>query len=187
MVTLFDYLEPADLLLIDAGGLQVAADRVSDIDDFSEQRGNAAGQAKGSYRPLERDALYLAQAEFDSALADAPAHRMKPFAEPPGKTVLDFGFTSARDFAPERARGDNVYEAAASHFADVAKSGRKAIFAAYSEGSRTRIASILGEAGSPACRGAKAGRRRLGWRQRASPPRWCCRWKAGSPTRNWNC
>ncbi len=148
MVTLFDYLEPADLLLIDAGGLQVATDRVSDIDDFSEQRGNAAGQAKGSYRPLDRDALYLAQAEFDSALADAPAHRIKPFAEPPGKTVLDFGFTSARDFAPERARGDNVYEAAASHFADVAKSGRKAIFAAYSEGSRTRIASILGEAGT---------------------------------------
>ena len=62
--------------------------------------------------------------------------------------MVDFGFSSARDFAPERARGDNVYESAAEHLRAVAKSGRKALFAAYSPGSRARIASILSEAGA---------------------------------------
>src|SRR5690606_10458312 len=55
---------------------------------------------------------------------------------------------SARDFTPERSRGDNVYEAAAAHFKAVGKAGKRPLFAAYSEGSRSRIASILGEAGT---------------------------------------
>ena len=50
--------------------------------------------------------------------------------------------------APERARGDNVYEAAAEHFKKLAKAGKRPLLAAYSKGSRQRIASILSEAGT---------------------------------------
>src|SRR5690606_24397839 len=67
--------------------------------------------------------------------------------EPDGARTVNFGFRSARDFAPERSRGDNVYEAAAAHFKTLSKSKRP-LFAAYSEGSRSRIASILAEAGT---------------------------------------
>jgi len=148
MATLFDHLDPRDLVVIDSAALQAAEERLTDIADYHDQRRSTGGQAKGSYRPLAPDALYLAQEEFGAALQSRPVHRTTIFAEPEGTGVVDFGFSSARDFAPERARGDNVYESAAEHLRAVAKSGRKALFAAYSPGSRARIASILSEAGA---------------------------------------
>lgn len=148
MATLFDHLGAGDLLVIDSAALQAGEERLKDIADYAEQRTSATGQAKGSYRPLPQDALYLLADEFASSLERAPAHRASIFAAPDSGTSVDFGFTSARDFAPERARGDNVYEAVAAHLAAVVKAGRKPIFAAYSTGSRSRIASILSEAGA---------------------------------------
>ncbi|MEW4448164.1 transcription-repair coupling factor [Qipengyuania sp. JC766] len=149
MATLFDYLDAKDdVVVIDAAALPAAEERLSDIADYQDQRTSASGQAKGSYRPLPADALYLKQDEFAAELDKAPAHRTKIFAEPDTEGTIDFGFGSARDFAPERARGDNVYEAAADHLKALAKAGKKTLFAAYSNGSRARIASILTEAGA---------------------------------------
>lgn len=147
--TLFDHLAADDVVVIDQASLGAAEERFKDIADYHRQRGKVASDKTGSYRPLETDALYLSEDEFAAALGSAPAHRASLFAAPESDAVLDFGFRSARDFTPERGRGDNVYEAAAKHFAEVAKSGRKPLFAAYSTGSRSRIASILAEAGAP--------------------------------------
>ncbi|MEO0058123.1 MAG: transcription-repair coupling factor, partial [Pseudomonadota bacterium] len=149
LATLFDHLGKADLVVIDQSALGAAEERLNDIADYHAQRGRIASEKKGSYRPLAADALYLARDEFDAALAKAPAHRATGFASETGAAMVDFGFRSARDFSPERGRGENVYEAAASHLKAVAKSGRKALFAAYSTGSARRIASILEEAGAP--------------------------------------
>ena len=41
-----------------------------------------------------------------------------------------------------------MYEAAAAHFKAIGKAGKRPLLAAYSKGSRQRIASILGEAGT---------------------------------------
>ncbi|MEE4206424.1 MAG: transcription-repair coupling factor, partial [Erythrobacter sp.] len=147
LATLFDHLGEKDVVVIDQAALGAAEERLSDITDYHQQRSAIAGEKTGSYRPLARDALYLTQDEFSAALADAPAHRATVFASPEGDASIDFGFRAARDFAPERTRGENVYEAAAKHFAGVAKAGRKPLFAAYSQGSARRIASILAEAG----------------------------------------
>jgi len=149
LATLFDHLSADDVVVVDAGALGAADERLSDIADYHAQRQRIAGEKAGSYRPLAADALYLTRAEFDAALASAPAHRASPFAAEPGAGVVDFGFTSARDFAPERGRSENIYEAAAKHFASLAKSGRRALMAAYSQGSAKRLASILEEAGCP--------------------------------------
>jgi transcription-repair coupling factor (superfamily II helicase) len=147
--TLFDHLAPGDLMVIDSAALQAADERLKDISDYHRQRvDNAAGKA-GSYRPLAEDALYLASDEFGGKLAAWPVHRASIFAEPESASVVDFAFTSGRDFAPERARGDNVYAAAAEHLKTAAKAGQRALLAAYSTGSRARLASILGEAGTP--------------------------------------
>ena len=78
-----------------------------------------------------------------------PAHRATGFASEEKAGTLDFGFRSARDFTPERGRGENVYEAAAKHLKSVAKGSRKSLVAAYSTGSARRIASIIEEAGAP--------------------------------------
>jgi len=147
LTTLFDHLGKDDLVVIDQAALAAAEERTKDVGDYYEQRKAASGQAKGSYRPLKPDALYLTQGEFETALADAPAHRATAFDEPESDSVLDFGFRSGRDFAPERARGDNVYPVLADHLKAIAKSGRRPLIAAYSKGSRSRIVSILDEAG----------------------------------------
>ncbi|MFN9634104.1 MAG: transcription-repair coupling factor, partial [Erythrobacteraceae bacterium] len=149
LATVFDHLGSHDLVVIDQSALGAAEERLTDIADYHAQRGRIASEKKGSYRPLGPDALYLTRAEFDAVLAKAPAHRATGFASEAGAATVDFGFRSARDFSPERGRGENVYEAAAAHLKAVAKSGRKALFAAYSTGSARRIASILEEAGAP--------------------------------------
>ena len=141
--TLFDHLTEADLLVIDNAALSAADERLSDIADYHRQR------EEGTYRPLPEEALYLGKDEFTQALWERPVHRASIFAEPESGTVIDFGFQSGRDFAPERARGDNVYAAAADHLKAAGKVGKKPLLATYSKGSRARIASIVGEAGAP--------------------------------------
>ena len=147
LATLFDHLGDDDLVVIDAAAIPAGEERLGDIDDYYHQRKDTAGQAAGSYRPLPPDALYLSHDEFAQALERRPVHRAVIFSEPASDKVIDFGFRSARDFAPERSRGAHVYEAAAAHFQILGKAGKRPLFAAYSEGSRSRIASILAEAG----------------------------------------
>ena len=150
LVTLFDHLDPGDLMVIDTSALSAADERLTDIADYHAARVETSGKAPGSYRPLPAEALYLSRAEIDAPLAKWPIHRAEIFAQPESAGILDFAFSSARDFAPDRARGDNVYEAAAKHLAATARAGRKPILACYSTGSRERIVSILGEAAPPA-------------------------------------
>ncbi|MWV27836.1 transcription-repair coupling factor [Aurantiacibacter rhizosphaerae] len=149
LATLFDHLSPEDALVIDSGALPAAEERLKDIADYYRQRGDISGQAKGSYRPIPPESLYLAQDEFGTAMAEWPIHRTSIFAEPESDKVVDFGFRSARDFTPERSAGKNVYEAAAAHLKDLAKAGKRPLLAAYSQGSRSRITSIIQEAGTP--------------------------------------
>jgi transcription-repair coupling factor (superfamily II helicase) len=148
MATLFDHLETDDLVVIDAGAISSGEERLADIEDYHRQRRETAGQAAGSYRPLPPDALYLAASDWRKTLEERPVHRAVIFTEPESDKTIDFGFRSARDFAPERSRGDNVYEAAVTHFKSLGQAGKRPLFAAYSEGSRSRIASILAEAGT---------------------------------------
>ncbi|MDE2436522.1 MAG: transcription-repair coupling factor [Sphingomonadales bacterium] len=149
LVTLFDHLTGDDLVLIDNAALGAADDRLGDIADYFAARSDTSGKAPGSYRPLEPAALYLSRGELDAELTGRPIHRTDIFAQPESPTVIDCGFSGSRDFAPERARGDNVYEAAATHLTGQSKRGRKALIAAYSQGSRARITAILGEAARP--------------------------------------
>jgi transcription-repair coupling factor (superfamily II helicase) len=153
VVTLFDHLAGEDLAIIDSAALSAADERLTDIADYFAARTDTSGKAPGSYRPLKPNALYLTREELDAKLADWPIHRTDIFAQPDSTKVIDFGFVSGRDFAPERARGDNVYEAAAQYVAERARAGRKTLIAAYTVGSRARLASILGEAAQNLSRG----------------------------------
>ncbi|MDA7787819.1 transcription-repair coupling factor, partial [Sphingomonadaceae bacterium] len=145
--TLFEHLSEGDQVVIDNGAIAAADERMSDIEDYYRARKEASGQAAGNYRPLPAETLYLGKDEFERALAAWPVHQTTIFAAPESGKVVDFGFSSARDFAPERARGDNVYEAAGKYLRKLGKKGKRPLIAAYSEGSRSRITSVLGEAG----------------------------------------
>ncbi|WP_295527205.1 transcription-repair coupling factor [Novosphingobium sp. Chol11] len=169
LVTLLDHLGEHDLVLIDAAAAKAAETRLSDITDYHQARTDSAARSPGSYRPLPESALYLASDEFERALAGWPVHRMTLFAEPPGARVLDFGFTSARDFSPERAQGANIYEAAAKHLAALGTRGLKPIVAAYTAGSRARLASLLGDAGKSAPIFAESWQEALGLAAKGKP------------------
>ena len=150
LATLFDYFADDDVLLIDAAAVKAGEERLADIADYHAARTEGSGHKAGNYRPLPADALYLTPAEFASVMETGPIHRTKIFAEPDRAAAIDFGFTSARDFTPERTQGGNVYEAVTQHLKAVSDEGRKSLIAAYSAGSRARIVSILEEAGAPA-------------------------------------
>ncbi|MFM2301117.1 MAG: transcription-repair coupling factor [Pseudomonadota bacterium] len=149
LATLFDHLDAADIIAIDSSALGAADERLGDVADYYAARSDTSGKAPGSYRPLGPAELYLTRAELDAATKARPIHRAEIFAQPESAQVIDFGFGGSRDFAPERARGDNVYEAAANYLTGQAKRGKKTLIAAYSAGSRARIAAILGEAARP--------------------------------------
>lgn len=169
LVTLFDHLAPGDLVVVDSAALGASEERLSDIGDYFAARSETSGKAAGSYRPLAPDALYLTRAELAEKQASWPVHRADIFTQPESGSVVDFGFASARDFAPERARGENVYEAASRYLAGQAAQGRKALIACYSPGSRARIAAILGEAVRPAPAEADTWQEALGFAARGVP------------------
>jgi len=146
MATIFDHLSKEDLVVIDGAAMQAAEERLADIADYHRQRGEVT-KAGANYRPLDPDALYLSADELARAQASWPIHRSVIFAEPENDRSVDFGFRSGRDFTPERAQGLNIYDEAAKHFQALGKAGKRPLLAAYSEGSRSRIVSILGEAG----------------------------------------
>jgi transcription-repair coupling factor (superfamily II helicase) len=167
--TLFDHLGDSDLIVIDSAAAAGAQERFDEIADYYTARSEGAARAPGSYHPLEPSALYLTAEEWATQVQAQPIHKADPFSQPESASVIDFGFSGARDFAPERARGDNAYAAAAKHLHAVAKSGRKAIIAAYTEGSRSRIASILGEAQAPAPAMAESWQEALGLAAKGRP------------------
>jgi transcription-repair coupling factor (superfamily II helicase) len=150
MVTLFDHLGESDLVVLDAAAAKAAESRLDDIADYYAARTEASARQSGNYRPLKPDVLYLTREEFDRALAGWPVHRATIFAEPESASVIDFGFASSRDFTPDRAQGVNIYEAAAKHLAALGTRGLKPIVAAYTTGSRSRLALLLAEAGKQA-------------------------------------
>jgi transcription-repair coupling factor (superfamily II helicase) len=148
LAALFDHLGKQDLVVVESGAIGAGEERLVDIEDYYRQRGETTGQAAGSYRPLAPETLYLSRHEFGKVLEERPVHRAVIFTEPESDKSVDFGFRSARDFTPERSQGANLYEAAAAHFKALAKAGKRPLFAAYSPGSLSRIAAILGEAGT---------------------------------------
>ena len=147
LTTLFDHLGETDLILRDAGVDQALGARREAIDDyFANRRKTMTGEA-GSYRPLEPDALYLSADEWETAIADRPIHLTSQFPEPEGARTVSFDVEPARDFAPERTRQENVYEAVANHVATLRKAGKKIVLASYTTGARERLAGLVHDHG----------------------------------------
>ena len=147
LTTLFDHIGSGCVIVRDSGVAGAAQARFEAIGDYHANRVRAQSSDPGSYRPLPPDGLYLALSEWDAAIADHPIHLASPFSEPESPGVIDLGITAARDFAAERTRGDNIYEAAVAHVALQHREGRGVILASYSGGSRERLSGLLADHG----------------------------------------
>ena len=147
LTTLFDHLSAEDLIIREAGSAKAAEARFEAITDYHANRVRARSTDPGSYRPLEPNELYLTSSEWEAAIADRPIHLVSPFDEPESKRVIDMAVGAARDFAPERNQGVNVYDAVVEHIEALSKAGKRVILASYSAGSRERFAGLLKDHG----------------------------------------
>jgi transcription-repair coupling factor (superfamily II helicase) len=147
LATVFDFLSDDDILLRDSGTDGSLDSRWESVDDYFQNRTRMMAAEPGSYRPLPPTALYLGPDEWDEAVKVRPIHRTSPFPEAESAKTIDFGVEAARDFAPERARNDNVYEAVADHIQKLRRSGRKVVLASYTKGARERLAGLLEDHG----------------------------------------
>ncbi|HEV2818585.1 MAG TPA: transcription-repair coupling factor [Allosphingosinicella sp.] len=147
LATLLDHLGEEDLIVRDPGDAGAAEARFEAVADYYENRRRAESGDPGSYRPLAPETLYLSREEWDGLVAKRPMHLVTPFHEPDSVSVVDFGMAAARDFAPERAQGANVYEAVVAHIAALRRDRRKVVLASYSQGSRERLKGLLAEHG----------------------------------------
>ena len=153
MGTLFDYL-PSTPLVVDQLTEEAAGERVGQIKDYYEARRLQLTQGANQpgsgalYKPLPPERLYLTGPEWSGRLKAAALVRLSPFAALPGSgRSLDLGAVQGRSFAAERSDPQaNVFDAAISYIRGL-QASKKVVLAAWSEGSRDRLATVLADHG----------------------------------------
>ncbi len=149
--TVFSYTGGAPFIL-DPRVREAATERLAQIDDYHDARKTAHEAAKGnsSYKPLRPEELYLDAKAFAKRLDEHACVQIEPHPSPEGTRglVVDAGGKPGRTFAPERADDSkNVFQAAADHLRALQGARKHVIVAAWSEGSRERLAGVLADHG----------------------------------------
>ncbi|MDQ0510836.1 transcription-repair coupling factor [Ancylobacter amanitiformis] len=146
--TLFDYAPDAPIVMEAQGG-EAATSRLDQIADYYDARrhGLEHGGGASPYKPLPPNALYLTAEEWERRRGAAANIALSAFALPESKDVLDLDGRPARSFAPERADPDAaLFQIAADYLRDTARK-KRTILAAWSDGSRDRLATVLADHG----------------------------------------
>lgn len=145
--TLFDYA-PAAPIVMEAQGGEAAASRLDQIADYYDARRHGMEHSTGTpYKPLPPDRLYLTATEWEQRNAVASKVALSAFALPPAKNVLDLDGHPVRSFAAERADPEaQLFDVAVSYLREQAKT-KRTILAAWSDGSRDRLATVLADHG----------------------------------------
>ena len=152
MSRITDYT-PGAALIIDHMALDAARERLSQARDYFQNRKNgleAVAPGATPYKPLPPDALYWSEAELAGLLDAGQAITLTPFAQPDGGStkVVSLGARQGRSFAAERADGNvNVFDAAVSHIRERQKAGKRTLLAAWTDGSRDRLAGVMADHG----------------------------------------
>ncbi|MCH7958305.1 MAG: transcription-repair coupling factor, partial [Proteobacteria bacterium] len=153
--TLLDYA-PRALVVLDHQATEARDARLAMIAEyFTTRQGFAdAGPKTGLamagtvYHPVPPRTLTLDAEEWDALLANRAQAQLSPFVAPDAADAVDAGGRPGHDFADVRVTpGANVFEALKDHVRARQDSGRRVVISAYTEGSRERLLSVLGEHG----------------------------------------
>ncbi len=146
--TVFDYLPARSLILLDALADNAVAEREAQVQDAYQLRSDAMKEkGGGGYRALAPDRLYLDDTHWTSAQMGHRVRRFEPFQRE-GTNVVDLGGRPARNFSQERLLDSvNLFTAVADHAKGLAKTGKRVLFASWSEGSSDRLAVMLADHG----------------------------------------
>jgi transcription-repair coupling factor (superfamily II helicase) len=155
--TLFDYL-PGAAVTLDHQVEEAVVARLDLIAEYYEARramlpatqrdAKDSADIANIYQPVPPDSMFLEAGEWRDLLAARPVVALAPFALPddqPG--IADAGGRRAHDFTEARANPDvQLFDAVRERLSGEA-AGRNILIAAYSVGSRDRLATLLGEHG----------------------------------------
>ncbi|KIL98872.1 Transcription-repair coupling factor [Paramagnetospirillum magnetotacticum MS-1] len=148
--TLFAYLPEAAVVLDHQSDEALTARHALVLEYFDARAGLAgAGLTESGmvYHPIAPERLYLERDEWDRLLAVRPVLHLSPF-DAVEDGAPDAGGRLGRDFADMRARpGVNVYDCVREHAEEQAKAGRRVVIAAWTNGSRDRLAGVLKDHG----------------------------------------
>ncbi len=149
METLLDYL-PGASVSFDHQADEVLTARLEMIADHFDARRAIPRDGEVPYRPLPPDRLYLSRTEWAAMLAAGPLFAFSPFAKPDGAVGVDGGGRPGPIFAQAAAApGINVFDQLRSQAERWATEGRRLVIAAWTRGSRDRLAHLLREHGVP--------------------------------------
>ncbi|MFC4234168.1 transcription-repair coupling factor [Thalassospira xianhensis] len=152
MDTVFAYL-PDVTVSFDHQYGEVIENRLEMIDDYYQARLNIKGgglSGDNVYKPVPPERLYLDQAEFDRMLNERTVLELSPYYEEESaeRAVFDMGARPGRDFGDVRARADtNLYDELRDFISAQREKNQQVVIAAYSDGSRDRMVSVLREHG----------------------------------------
>ncbi|MEL7029087.1 MAG: transcription-repair coupling factor, partial [Pseudomonadota bacterium] len=154
--TLFDYCGDDPLVFFDHLAEEAVEERLKSVADYYAARKDDQSAPTGSgafaapaYRPLPPEAQYLTKQETGDKLASTRLRLLSPFSLSDAGAI-DIGARQSRNFAAERsADGVNVFDAVGAHVRERQGQGKRAVVAAWTEGSADRMASVLSDHGLP--------------------------------------
>jgi transcription-repair coupling factor (superfamily II helicase) len=147
MDTLLDYLPDASISL-DHQAEEVLDARLEMVADHAEARRVPPRDGEVPYRPMPSARLYLDRAGWDAMLASGPNMVFSPYGRPDGAGGVDAGGRPGYVFTKAGAStGANAFQQLGEQAATWAGQGRRTVVAAWTRGSRERLAHLLRENG----------------------------------------
>jgi len=147
MENLLDYLPDASVSL-DHQADEVLSGRLEMIADHAAARKAVPRDGETPYRPLPPDRLYLSRGDWDEMLSFGPLLAFSPFAAPDTGVGVDGGGRPGPVFAQSGGGpGINVFDQLRGQAERWRTEGRRIVIAAWTRGSRERIANLLREHG----------------------------------------
>nr|WP_232479216.1 transcription-repair coupling factor [Roseomonas rosulenta] len=148
MATLIDYVPGASVSL-DHQAEDVATARFEMVADHYEARRVPVRIAEGEvpYRPAPPATLHLTRGDWNVMLSGGPVLQFIPFARADAAEGIEAGGRPGPLLTEARTAGENVFAAYAVMAAGQVKAGRRPLLAAWSRGSRERMANLLRENG----------------------------------------
>ncbi len=153
METLLDYLPNAAKVVLDHQVDQARDVRLEMIKDYYDARADVAESAMGGeapYNPIDPGLLYLNADDWATKLDGYGLGSFTPFVAPEGDNILDGEGRRCLDFAEARANPNaNVYDSVRQYIVAEQANNQRVVVAAYSDGSRDRLMTVLKEHGVP--------------------------------------
>jgi transcription-repair coupling factor (superfamily II helicase) len=149
MATLLDYVPGASVSL-DHQAEDALEARLEMIEDHYQARKGPGRDGEVPYRPVPPARLYLDKRGWEAMLSGGTLLRFDPFPKADGTAGVEAGGRPGRLYAEVRTAGENVFVAFRENAETQAKAGLRPVVAAWTRGSRERLANLLRENRIPA-------------------------------------